>query len=143
MAAADIYVGPSRRGQDGTTEAQGLTFAEAMLAGTPVIATEIGGIVDAVRHEETGLLVAEQVPEQIAAAVERLVGEPNLAARLAVDARHMAQRRFTRQASADSFSNLFEGLLRGTSAKVGSKPPRSWHSSCGSTGLEVRRIARR
>lgn len=143
MAAADIYVGPSRRGQDGTTEAQGLTFAEAMLAGTPVIATEIGGIVDAVRHEETGLLVAEQVPEQIAAAVERLVGEPNLGARLAVDARHMAQQRFTRQASADSFSNLFEGLLHGTSAKVRSKPPRSWHSSCGSTGLEVRRIARR
>jgi phosphatidyl-myo-inositol dimannoside synthase len=44
LRAADVFVGPSRPGEDGTLEAQGLAFAEAMLAGLPVIATAIGGI---------------------------------------------------------------------------------------------------
>ncbi len=35
MRAADIFVGPSRPGTDGTTEGQGLVFVEAMLAGPP------------------------------------------------------------------------------------------------------------
>ena len=110
MAAADAYVGPSRRGPDGTAEAQGLTFAEAMLAGTPVIATRLGGIVDAVRHEDTGLLVDEAAPDQIAAAVERLARRPDLAAQLSANGRRLAKDVFTRAASARAFADLYAGL---------------------------------
>ena len=59
LAAADVFAGPSRRASDGLIEAQGLAFLEAMAVGTPVVATRIGGIVDAVVHEKTGLLVDE------------------------------------------------------------------------------------
>ncbi len=112
LAAADIFAGPSRRGRDGTTEAQGLVFAEALLAGTPVIASRLGGIVDLVRHEETGLLVDEAAPEQIAAAVERLSADPGLARRLTARGRRTVEEGFTRSVSAQAFSDLYDDLAR-------------------------------
>src|SRR5688572_23367530 len=81
---------PSRPGADGTLEAQGLAIAEAILAGIPVIATAIGGIPDAIRHDETGLLVEPASPTQLAGAVRRLVDDASLAARLAREGRALA-----------------------------------------------------
>jgi len=111
LAAADVFVGPSRRAQSGWVEAQGLTFLEAMVAGTPVVATRLGGIPDAVVHEETGLLVDERSPDQIAAAVRRLAADPGLGQRLAERARRHVASHFARDASARAFSDLFSGLI--------------------------------
>ena len=55
-AAADVFVGPSKRSASGGVEAQGLTFAEAMLAGCKVVGTNSGGIPDAVIDGKTGWL---------------------------------------------------------------------------------------
>jgi glycosyltransferase involved in cell wall biosynthesis len=106
LAAGDIYVGPSWH------EAQGLTFIEAMVAGTPVVATGVGGIVDSVQHEITGLLVEKQSPDEIVAAVDRLVKEEGLAERLCSTARKRVEERFSRQASAAAFDELFVRLVR-------------------------------
>ena len=112
LKAADIFVGPSKRAADGWVEAQGLTFVEAMIAGTPVIATRSGGIGDVVRHEETGLLVPEGDPEAIARSVGRLAKDPDLAARLAKAGYELAIHDYTRSASAQSFSELFASVRR-------------------------------
>lgn len=112
LVAADIFVGPSRRASDGWVEAQGLTFLEAMLAGIPVIATRVGGIVDAVRHEETGLLVGEAAPEEISAAVKRLARDPDLTGRLRRNGEILVRQQFTREVSAKAFSDLFLRQLR-------------------------------
>ncbi|MGB8275240.1 MAG: glycosyltransferase, partial [Alphaproteobacteria bacterium] len=112
FAAADVFVGPSRTGQDGWIEAQGLTFLEAMAVGAPVIASRLGGIVDAVRHEETGLLVDEQSPEQIALAVERLQHDHDLRQRIIANAARAVAEGFTREKCAERFSALFSGLIR-------------------------------
>ncbi len=110
LAAADIFVGPSKAAPDGWREAQGLTFAEAMMAGIPVVATRSGGIPDAISHERTGLLVAEDAPAEIAAAVIRLATQPEFAGRLAATGRELVVRQFTRLATAQAFVRLFEGL---------------------------------
>ena len=55
-AAADIFIGPSKRAENGAVEAQGLTFVEAMLAGCKVVGTNSGGIPDAVIDGKTGWL---------------------------------------------------------------------------------------
>lgn len=110
LAAADIFVGPSKRAANGWVEAQGLTFVEAMLARTPVIATRSGGIPDAVRHEETGLLVSENAPEEIARAVEELHNDRSLACRLAKAGYALALDKFTRERSAEAFDELFGSL---------------------------------
>ena len=118
LRGADIFVGPSRRAANGGVEGQGLVFIEAMMGGTPVVATASGGIVDVVRHEETGLLVAERAPQEIARAIIRLVQEPQLAERLVRNARALVQSEFTREVSARAFSSTFERAL-GTGQPAG------------------------
>lgn len=118
MRAADVFIGPSRTGRNGWIEAQGLTFLEAMGAGVPVIATRSGGIVDAVIDGETGLLVDERAPEQIALAVERLLTDTAFAARLSAAAATRVRRDFSRQASAGRFSDLFSALLAEQQASI-------------------------
>ncbi len=111
LAAADIFVGPSKG-----AEGQGLTFIEAMLAGTPVVATACGGIVDAVRHEETGLLVEAGAPARIAEAIRRLARDPALVARLVRNGGDLVAREFTRERTAKAYSSMMtEQLAEGRS----------------------------
>ena len=63
-------------------EAMGQVAVEALLAGTPLIATATGGLADMVRDGETGLQVPPGDPDALAAAIRRLLTEPGLAARL-------------------------------------------------------------
>lgn len=111
LGAGDIFVGPSRKTNNGWIEAQGLTFIEAMSAKIPVIATRVGGIVDSVKHEETGLLVHQNAPDEIAKAVERLA-EPGFAQRLRNNGYLSAGAQFSRRSSAAEFSLLFEQMIR-------------------------------
>jgi len=112
LAAGDIFVGPSREASDGWVEAQGLAFIEAMAAKTPVIATRVGGIVDTVRDEETGLLVSEHSPDEVVAAVERLVREPSLAGYLREQGYKLAVNEFSIASSAQTFSDLFDCMIQ-------------------------------
>ncbi len=76
-AAADAFVLPVRdEGSD--VEGFGIVFLEAALAGLPSIAGKSGGAVEAVIHESTGLLVEPNSAQDIAAAVQRLRGNPEL-----------------------------------------------------------------
>ena len=111
MAAADIFVGPSRRAENGWVEAQGLTFLEAMVARVPVIATRLGGVVDSVQDGVTGMLVDERAPDQIADAVRTLAADPGLVERLKQTAHAEVTRRFSREVSAAAFSDLFSAQL--------------------------------
>jgi hypothetical protein len=66
----------------------------AMSAGVPVIASNVGGLREIVRHGENGLLV-ENTPEAIAAAIRRLQADPALAAALGRAGRRTVADRFT------------------------------------------------
>lgn len=111
LRAADVVVAPSRTAPDGWAEAQGLSIVEAMAARRPVVASDSGGIGDAVEHEVTGLVVGEGRPDQLADAVRRLHADPTLAARVAEAGRARAVERFSADASADAFSALFTDLI--------------------------------
>lgn len=111
LAAGDVFVGPSRKARDGWTEAQGLTFLEAMSAETPVVATRIGGIIDSVIHEQTGLLVDERSPQQIAEAVIRLQNNQNLVKKIVSNGKDIVEKKFSRQAASNAFSQVFQQLL--------------------------------
>jgi len=60
-----------------------LAVAEALAVGTPVVATEVGGVPQTVVHEETGLLVRPGDPEALANSIRRLLDDPREARRLA------------------------------------------------------------
>lgn len=63
------------------------TVTEAMAVGTPVAATAVDGCAEIITDGKNGLLVPPSRPSELAAAVERLLGEPDAAAAMAERAR--------------------------------------------------------
>jgi glycosyltransferase involved in cell wall biosynthesis len=111
MAAGDFVLGPSKSSPDGWVEAFGLTMVEAMMSRTPLIATRSGGIPDVVTDRETGILVDPGDVDAIASAVIDLVRDPKLTNRISTAARLRAVERYSRQASATAFSDLYEQVI--------------------------------
>lgn len=63
-------------------EGFGLVYLEASAHGLPVIAHDVGGVNEAVQHEQTGLLVSPDQPAALTAAFQRLLGDADLRTRL-------------------------------------------------------------
>jgi len=78
---ADVFLMAGHEEPD-DIEGFGLVYIEANACGTPTIGARVGGVPDAVRHEETGLLVPPQDPPATANALIRLLTNPDLAERL-------------------------------------------------------------
>ncbi|WP_045826089.1 glycosyltransferase family 4 protein [Teredinibacter turnerae] len=112
LQRADIFVGPSITLSNGWTEAQGNTFVEAMLCGLPVIASNIGGIPDAVINGETGLLVEEKSHTEIAEAITKLIENPELRIRLSNNGQKHALENFSRYATAEKISRIYQCALK-------------------------------
>ena len=88
---ATVYVGLSRQtGLD--VEGFGISFAEAAACGRPVIAARSGGIPDVVADGETGLLVNAEKPDEVVAALGRLLKDAKLAAKLGKEGRARVER---------------------------------------------------
>ena len=75
-ARAQVFVNSSLK------EGWGLTTIEANACGTPVVATDVPGLRDSVRHGETGFLVPFGDVPAFASAIETILRDPVLAARL-------------------------------------------------------------
>ncbi|WP_291418791.1 glycosyltransferase family 4 protein [Actinophytocola sp.] len=84
---ADMAVHPSR-----LPEPFGYANLEAMLAGAPVIATAHGGPLEYITPDESGLLVPPSDPAALAEAIDRLLTDPTLHARLAAGGQASARR---------------------------------------------------
>lgn len=76
------YVHPAIFDARGDTEGLGVVLVEALAYRRPVVASAVGGIVDVIHHEKTGLLVPEKDPAALASAVLRVLGDEVLAHRL-------------------------------------------------------------
>ncbi len=100
LSGMDVLVLPS------AAEGFGLVLIEAMAAGVPVVATNVAGIRDVVRDGITGLLVPVASPAALAAAIRRLIGEPDLRARLTIAARADVAARFTWRAVLPAYRAL-------------------------------------
>jgi glycosyltransferase involved in cell wall biosynthesis len=105
IAGFDVFVLPSR------DEAFPLTIVEAMLTSTPVVATDVGSVREAVIDGETGLLVRPGDVGALAAAIGRILDEPALGARLAANARVKAAGELTAAAMAAAYERLWSDVL--------------------------------
>lgn len=72
----------------------GLVAAEAMMRGTPVVASDIGGLGEVVRHGRTGMLVPPGDPEALAAALLTLLEDRETGRRLARAGEAVARERY-------------------------------------------------
>jgi glycosyltransferase involved in cell wall biosynthesis len=106
VVRCDMLVMPSRH----ESESFGLATLEAMACGKPVIASAVGGLVELVAHDETGLLVPRDDPPALAQAIRRLVQDPMLRARLGQAGRRRAQQ-FTVERMGESYEKLFNQVI--------------------------------
>jgi type III pantothenate kinase len=86
---AAVVACPSHR------EGYGVVAREAMAHGRPVVASAVGGLVDAVEDGVSGVFVPPRDPAALAVALENLLADAALRKRLGDAAREAARERFS------------------------------------------------
>lgn len=84
---------------------------EAMSCGVPVVTTDCGGMREAVTDGVEGFVVPVRDPESMAAALGRLVSDPELRRRMGEAGRQRILREFTLERQIDQWMGLFESVL--------------------------------
>ena len=107
---ADVLATTDMLALTSTCEPFGYVVIEAAAAAVPTVAFATGGVPEIVRHEVTGLLVAEDDTEMLAAALIRLVRDPELARRLGAAAQQEV-RRFDLEAHLAALAALYRQVL--------------------------------
>ncbi len=105
LASFDLFVLPSR------DEGFPVTIMEAMLAGIPVVASDVGSVRESVDDGTTGLVVPPDDPAALAGAIRRLVDDPSLRERMGTEARRRGVERFTVDATVDAYLDLYREVL--------------------------------
>ena len=105
MARAQIAVLPSRR------EGLPKSLLEAVAFGRTMVATDVPGCREIVRHEDTGLLVPVDDAPALAAAIATLAGSPEQRARYGAAARRLVMERFAADAIGRQTVELYRMLI--------------------------------
>lgn len=84
---------------------------EAVAARVPVIASDVGGVHEFVRHEENGLLVPPGSPSKLADAIRSLLQNPEKAKLMATLAFDRIRKEFSLEGMLKEYDELYEGLL--------------------------------
>jgi alpha-maltose-1-phosphate synthase len=105
LSHATAFVCPS------VYEPLGIVNLEAMACETAVVASAVGGIPEVVVDGGTGLLVPPSEPDALASALNRLLDDPGLAARMGVAGRERAVSAFSWRAIAEQTVALYEHVV--------------------------------
>ena len=107
LVGAEAFVYASRYGEGLPT-----VVVEAMMAGVPVVATDVAGTREAVVDGETGILLGTRTPQTVADAVASLLSDPARARAMGEKGRERARERFSVEAMVDTMTRLYESFAR-------------------------------
>ena len=114
MERAAVFCVPSVVAASGDAEGFGIVFIESQAMGLPVVSTLSGGIPEAVKHGETGLLVAERDPGALAEAILRLMSDHELWQRYSRAGRRHVVDHFNLVQQTGLLENVFAQLVVGS-----------------------------
>jgi glycosyltransferase involved in cell wall biosynthesis len=103
---AAVFVAPS------LSDAFPLTVVEAMAAGLPVVASRVGGIPEAVVEDETGLLVAPDNADALAATLSRVLMDSEMRRRMSAAARSRAAELYSWRAISQQVALTYSGTVQ-------------------------------
>ena len=112
-ADCDVFVLPSIVDSRGDTEGLGVVLVEAMSYKKPVIATNVGGIPDIVRDNETGILVEQRDPQALAQAIEAVLTDDSWAGELGQAGFHYVEEYFSWSRIVDQVMALYSPEVEG------------------------------
>ncbi|MEI9815146.1 MAG: N-acetyl-alpha-D-glucosaminyl L-malate synthase BshA, partial [Acidobacteriota bacterium] len=105
IAASDAGIYASER------ESFGMGVLETMSFGKPVVATRVGGVAEIVVDGQTGFLRRLGDVPQLAAAVRKLIDDPELSARMGAAAKSRAENCFSAEASVGRYVDFYRRVL--------------------------------
>jgi glycosyltransferase involved in cell wall biosynthesis len=94
VQSAAVMAVPCVQGRDGNRDGLPTVLLESMALGTPCISTAVTGIPEVIRHDESGIIVSEQAPSELADAMMLMMSKPGLRVRYAVAARQIIEQDF-------------------------------------------------
>jgi glycosyltransferase involved in cell wall biosynthesis len=111
-AAADVIAVPSVHDEAGNVDGLPNFALEALASGTPVVATRVGGLPQAIEDGATGRLVPEQDAASLAAAIRHLLAHPDEAKRIGAAGRQHVREAFGWDHVAARFEAAYERARR-------------------------------
>ena len=115
MAASQVMVVPS------IEEPLGLVAIESLMAGTPVVASDTGGLGEIIASEETGLLVPVGDEAKLAEQVIRLAHQPGLREYLVANGRQHVEETFSAAPLIDQVEDVYHRVLKTASGSATSR----------------------
>lgn len=112
LSVMEVFVLPSS-----SREGLGIAIIEAMAAEKPVVATDIGGIPEAVKKGETGFLVPPGDPGALAKAIIELLQNPEKAKEMGKKGRARFKEKFTRKKMLSETDALYQSFASQRKAK--------------------------
>ncbi|MEK6837350.1 MAG: glycosyltransferase family 4 protein, partial [Nanoarchaeota archaeon] len=109
--AADVFVLPSIIDSKGDTEGLGVVLLEAIAAGTPVVASNVGGIPDVITSNKTGLLVGQKNPAALSKAIVSLLKNSWLRKRFGTAAKIRVEKNFSWEKIAAEFAKVYDSII--------------------------------
>ncbi len=108
---ADLYRGATAYIHPAHYEGLPTVLLEAMACGRPVVTTAVGGALDVIEDGHNGLLVPPKAPQAMAAAVARIIRDPDLAKRLGSAARRTVEERYSWEVVGQHYLKEYQKLL--------------------------------
>jgi glycosyltransferase involved in cell wall biosynthesis len=105
LSALDIFVVASR------TEGFSLVLAQAMQCGKPSVVTSAGGCVEVARPDQEAIVFESRNVQSLAAALEKLILEPELRSKFSDSAIHRANTYLTMQRCAEEYHSLYHEIV--------------------------------
>lgn len=105
-AKFDVFVLSSR------TEQMPIALLEAMACGLPVVATEVGDVRTILPEFAQAFVVPRQSPDALATALQTVLGDASLRARLGADNRRSVEAKYEAVSCLDRFAKVYRGAMR-------------------------------
>lgn len=104
--AADVFVFPTLK------DIFGIVILESIACGTPIVASNIGGIPDVIKDGETGLLIPPKNPEALANAIIKILQDKTLSSRLSKNGKEEAKK-YSWEKIAKDTEKLYKRVING------------------------------
>lgn len=108
LSTADLMVLPSVRLPNGKQEGIPVALMEALAVGLPAIASNLSGISELIIDNQTGLLVPERDPAALAAAIQKVIADPEWARQLGTNGRRHVLQTFDLNRNAAQLAQLLQ-----------------------------------